>query len=115
MRCTLLVACSLCSVRGLSVSAMSTSVRLNDGNFIPRFGLGVYQVEPGQSTYSSVLCALKSGYRHIDTAGTSDEAAARITCNVLKLMISAWQLCIAMKQTSAGQLPTLESNDRRFS
>lgn len=35
---------------------------------MPMFGLGVFKAEPGQSTYSSVLCALKSGYRHIDTA-----------------------------------------------
>ena len=44
------------------------SVKLNDGNVMPMFGLGVFKAEPGQSTYSSVLCALKSGYRHIDTA-----------------------------------------------
>jgi len=35
---------------------------------MPMFGLGVFKADPGQSTYSAVLWALKSGYRHIDTA-----------------------------------------------
>jgi len=43
-------------------------VTLNDGNRMPMFGLGVFKAEPGQSTYSAVACALKAGYRHIDTA-----------------------------------------------
>merc|ERR1719272_1865773 len=45
-----------------------TYIILNDGNRMPMFGLGVFKAEPGQSTYSAVACALKSGYRHIDTA-----------------------------------------------
>jgi len=44
------------------------SVQLNDGNLMPMFGLGVFKADPGQSTYGAVLCALKAGYRHIDTA-----------------------------------------------
>jgi len=49
-------------------SSVNFSVKLNDGNHMPRLGLGVFKAEPGQSTYSAVLCALKSGYRQIDTA-----------------------------------------------
>lgn len=45
-----------------------TSIVLNDGNRMPIFGLGVFKAEPGPSTYNAVLCALNSGYRHIDTA-----------------------------------------------
>ena len=33
-----------------------------------QFGLGVYSIPAGETTYNSVLTALKAGYRHIDTA-----------------------------------------------
>jgi 2,5-diketo-D-gluconate reductase A len=42
-------------------------ISLNDGNSIPQLGLGVFQVDPSQTT-STVLQALEIGYRHIDTA-----------------------------------------------
>jgi len=32
-------------------------VKLNDGNLMPTFGLGVYQTAPGQSTYD-IECIL---------------------------------------------------------
>ncbi len=40
---------------------------LNDGNRIPQFGFGVFQIPPGD-TASAVRTALEIGYRHIDTA-----------------------------------------------
>ena len=43
-------------------------VKLNNGVMIPRLGLGVYQSPPGQATQKAVEYALKTGYRHIDTA-----------------------------------------------
>ncbi len=43
-------------------------VELNNGVWMPRFGLGTYNV-PGDSTAADAVCyALKCGYRHIDTA-----------------------------------------------
>ena len=42
--------------------------KLNNGVMIPRLGLGVYQSPPGQVTQRAVEYALKTGYRHIDTA-----------------------------------------------
>ena len=42
--------------------------KLNDGNEIPSFGFGVYQIPTDGSTYQAVSTALKFGYRHIDTA-----------------------------------------------
>lgn len=42
-------------------------ITLNDGNTIPQFGLGVYQVPP-DDTATAVRTALEIGYRHIDTA-----------------------------------------------
>jgi len=47
---------------------MGEKIKLNDGNYIPVLGLGVYQSGPGEETYSAVLSALKVGYRHVDTA-----------------------------------------------
>ncbi len=43
---------------------------LNDGNFIPALGLGVYLSSKDDvgGTERSVSCALKQGYRMIDTA-----------------------------------------------
>ncbi len=45
-----------------------TYLKLNDGNTIPQFGMGVYQVPEGEATVNVVSEALKLGYRHIDTA-----------------------------------------------
>ncbi|CAO3692487.1 unnamed protein product [Umbelopsis ramanniana] len=47
---------------------LNTQVTLNNGRPIPAVGLGVYRAQPGESTQSAVLEALKIGYRHIDTA-----------------------------------------------
>lgn len=47
---------------------MQTYIKLNDGTEIPQFGLGVYQVPEGETTFNAVLDALKMGVRHIDTA-----------------------------------------------
>lgn len=41
---------------------------LNDGNQIPAIGFGTFQIPDDGSTYQAVLNALKTGYRHIDTA-----------------------------------------------
>ncbi len=42
-------------------------IPLLDGNQIPQFGFGVFQIPP-EETASAVRTALDSGYRHIDTA-----------------------------------------------
>ena len=44
------------------------NVELNDGNKIPAVGFGVFLIENNGPTYEAVKHALKSGYRHIDTA-----------------------------------------------
>ena len=48
--------------------ALSPVVVLNDGGRIPAVGLGVYEADDGPEAYNAILHALKSGYRHIDTA-----------------------------------------------
>lgn len=45
-----------------------TRIKLNNGSEIPLLGLGVWQMAKGQETEQAVDWALKSGYRHIDTA-----------------------------------------------
>ncbi len=47
---------------------VQTFITLNDGNKIPQFGLGVYQVPEGEATINAVKTALGMGIRHIDTA-----------------------------------------------
>ena len=42
-------------------------ILLNNGRSIPQFGFGVFQIKPGD-TAEAVSTALKTGYRHIDTA-----------------------------------------------
>ena len=42
-------------------------ITLNNGQQIPQFGFGVFQIEP-EDTVEAVVTALQAGYRHIDTA-----------------------------------------------
>lgn len=55
--------------------AMDRTIRLNDGTAMPRLGLGVYQMSAGGTCRRAVDCALKAGYRHIDTASFYDNEA----------------------------------------
>lgn len=41
---------------------------LSNGVQIPKIGFGTWQLEEGKQAYDAVLYALKTGYRHIDTA-----------------------------------------------
>ena len=47
---------------------INSRITLQDGNNMPLFGLGVWAAQSGKETYDSTLYALKTGYRHIDTA-----------------------------------------------
>ncbi|CUM64562.1 uncharacterized protein PRCAT00002169001 [Priceomyces carsonii] len=58
-----------------SSKIIEASLKLNDGNKIPVVGLGTWQASEKGQAYLSVSCALKAGYRHIDTAsGYENEA-----------------------------------------
>ncbi|MDR2030855.1 MAG: aldo/keto reductase [Azoarcus sp.] len=48
-------------------TASSPTLALNDGNHIPRIGLGTWQT-PGTSAANAVVDALAAGYRLVDTA-----------------------------------------------
>jgi 2,5-diketo-D-gluconate reductase A len=55
----------------MTTTSKTTDARtraLGDGNQIPLFGLGVWQVPNGPTTVNAVRWALDLGYRHIDTA-----------------------------------------------
>lgn len=41
---------------------------LANGIAIPKIGFGTWQIKEGKAAYESVLLALKTGYRHLDTA-----------------------------------------------
>jgi 2,5-diketo-D-gluconate reductase A len=43
------------------------NIQLNNGQTIPQFGFGVFQIPP-EDTVEATLAALEAGYRHIDTA-----------------------------------------------
>ncbi|MDO4159509.1 MAG: aldo/keto reductase [Prevotellaceae bacterium] len=43
-------------------------VKLNNGLFMPRFGIGTFNVPDDSTACDAVSYALKCGYRHIDTA-----------------------------------------------
>jgi methylglyoxal/glyoxal reductase len=47
---------------------INSTYKLNNGVEIPVLGLGVFRSPEGDTTQSAVLSALKTGYRHIDTA-----------------------------------------------
>jgi len=56
-------------------------ILLNNGQKIPQFGFGVFQVKP-KETLAAVTHALQAGYRHIDTAemyGNEAEVGAAIS------------------------------------
>ncbi len=52
----------------MSTLHLQSTIRLNNGVEIPRFGLGTFQSKQGEETYNAVRWALEIGYRHIDTA-----------------------------------------------
>lgn len=47
---------------------LSSSFTVANGNKIPCVGFGTWQSADGSEAYNAVLSALRSGYRHIDTA-----------------------------------------------
>jgi diketogulonate reductase-like aldo/keto reductase len=47
---------------------IDSTITLNNKVMMPRLGLGVYGIAPGQATVEAVSWALQARYRHIDTA-----------------------------------------------
>lgn len=88
---------------------METTLLLNDGNTIPRLGLGVFQATGGEEIIA-VGHALSSGYRHIDTAamyGNEEGVGQAIAENDVPredifVTTKVWNERIRQGQTSAS-------------
>lgn len=52
----------------MSALTIASTLKLNNGVAMPRFGLGVYETGRGKRTENAVAWALEAGYRQIDTA-----------------------------------------------
>ena len=66
---------------------ISSRITLHDGNSMPLFGLGVWAAQSGKETYDAVFSALKTGYRHFDTAemyGNEKDVGAAVNDSGLK-------------------------------
>jgi len=50
------------------MTTLTDTYVLNSGEKIPKVGFGTWQIPNGEAAYNATLLALKSGYRHIDTA-----------------------------------------------
>jgi len=62
----------------------TASLALNTGASIPQVGLGVWQAPRGTATRDAVATALRTGYRHIDTArvyGNEQDVGAGIAAS----------------------------------
>ena len=58
-----------------AITELVPQLELNDGRKIPQLGFGVFQVPP-EETAAAVSHALRTGYRHIDTAAAYRNEAA---------------------------------------
>lgn len=88
-------------------------VQLNNGQWMPRFGIGTYNVPGDSVAEDAVSYALKCGYRHIDTAH-----AYRVECGVGKAVkesgIPRSEIWITRKlwPTEFGEGKTMEAIDK---
>jgi methylglyoxal/glyoxal reductase len=90
--------------------SITSTIKMNNGVEIPRFGLGVWRTPPGVETQNSVRWALEAGYRHIDTAklyGNEEDVGLVIGQSPVKredvfVTTKVWD-------TEQGYTPTLRS------
>jgi 2,5-diketo-D-gluconate reductase A len=78
-------------------------IMLNNGNTIPQFGFGVFQVKP-EDTAQAVTTALQAGYRHVDTAegyGNEQEVGEAIAASGLDRA----DVFVTSKLDNASHLP----------
>ncbi len=67
----------------MALNGLSDTYTLNNGVKIPVVGFGTWQTPDGEVAEKSVLAALNSGYRHIDTAAAygNEESVGRAIKN----------------------------------
>jgi 2,5-diketo-D-gluconate reductase A len=78
-------------------------IMLNNGQQIPQFGFGVFQIEP-EDTVEAVVTALQAGYRHIDTAeGYGNEK--QVGDAIAKSGVDRSEVFITSKLSNDAHLP----------
>ena len=97
---------------------LNSTAKLNNGIQIPRLGLGVYQIPPGNSTVKAVKYALEIGYKHFDTAmiygNESDVGKALKDSNVKREDIFITTKVWNSNQGHDSTLKAFESSLRRL-
>jgi len=86
-------------------------ISLNDGNYMPQLGLGVWKADDGDETKAAVMAAIKAGYRLIDTAMVyqNETGAARASRSPVSNGVSCSSLLsfgTATKARSASVQPS---------
>jgi diketogulonate reductase-like aldo/keto reductase len=63
----------------IAMERMMQTVKLNNGAEIPILGFGVFQITDSGECERSVIDAIQTGYKHIDTAASylNEEAVGR--------------------------------------
>ena len=78
-------------------------IMLNDGQTIPQFGFGVFQIPP-ERTAEATSAALRAGYRHIDTAQMYRNEAA-VGAAIRDSGVARSEVFITSKLSNAAHLP----------
>ena len=86
-------------------------VMLNNGQTIPQFGFGVFQVQPDEAA-EAVSTALEAGYRHIDTAQIYRNEK-EVGEAVAKSGLPRGEIFLTTKLDNANHRPTTPAGVRR--
>lgn len=88
------------------INKIDDKVMLSNGVEMPWIGLGVFQVENGQTVVDSVIAAIRHGYRSIDTAsiyGNEEGVGQGINEGIAEAGITREELFITSKVWNADQ------------
>ncbi|MBP3088473.1 aldo/keto reductase [Corynebacterium sp. sy017] len=90
---------------GNASSAGNATIALLDGTTIPQLGFGTWQL-PGEVAYEATLAAIKTGYRHIDTAaiyGNEQEVGQAIAQAIAEGIVAREDLFVTTKLWNSDQ------------
>ena len=67
----------------MQITDIAGKVTLNNGIQMPYLGLGVYKTKDGEEVENALLCALRAGYRLVDTAAyyNNEEGVGKVIRN----------------------------------
>ena len=91
------------------MSIQQSFITLSDGNVIPQLGLGVWQATQEQAA-NAVSEAIKSGYRHVDTASVYENEDG-VGIGIKQSGIAREEVFVTTKvwETEQGYEPTLRA------